>query len=80
MEIQLGGDAVNRTMECKKRRATFSKKYLRSTVLNMLRVPSTCWNLDRVFYVVRSTYNSQLGILLIVDVTGFVQLTILTFS
>ena len=27
MEIQLGGDAVNRTMECKKRRATFSKKY-----------------------------------------------------
>ena len=46
----------------------------------MLRVPSTCWNLDRVFYVVRSTYNSQLGILLIVDVTGFVQLTILTFS
>lgn len=41
-----------------RREELLSGKNITSTVLNMLRVPSTYWNLDRVFHVVRSAYSS----------------------
>lgn len=46
LEDRLDGDAINRNMEYKKRRANFRKKNMMGTVLNMLRVPSACWHLE----------------------------------
>lgn len=89
LEDRLGGDAINgntagvQEMLLIKlwnvRRESYSVKNITSTVLNMLRVPSTCWNLDRVFYVVKYMQFSA-WYLIDCGCDWFCQLTILTFS